>query len=159
MITIGINPDNLKEEIELIKEVFNKLGSKIVWKIVLTLSENGGAMTETEIAHKLNKNNCSNLSPHINFLLAINMLKSENDNEQLTKGTRVYLNERYNGKRGYTIILDGVFDNMTTEEFKEKYYPQKNKKRKDCEGYERCKNSVDNKNWSCANCKFFEQKL
>ena len=159
MITFGINPDNLKEEIELIKEVFNKLGSKIVWKIVLTLSENGGAMTETEIAHKLNKNNCSNLSPHINFLLAINMLKSENDNEQLTKGTRVYLNERYGDKRGYTIILDGVFDNMTPEEFEEKYYPQKNKKRKDCEDYDRCKNSVDSKNWSCANCKFFEQKL
>ena len=49
MITFGINPDNLKEEIELIKEVFNKLGSDIVWKIVLALSENGGAMTETEI--------------------------------------------------------------------------------------------------------------
>ena len=158
MITFGINPDNLKEEIKLIKKVFKKLASKIVWQIVLTLSENGGAMTETEIANELDKN-CSNLSPHINFLLAINMLKSENDNEQLTKGTRVYLNERYNGKRGYTIILDGVFDNMTTEEFKEKYYPQKNKKRKDCEDYDRCKNSVDSKNWSCANCKFFEQKL
>lgn len=158
MITFGINPDNLKEEIKLIKKVFKKLASKIVWQIVLTLSENGGAMTETEIANELGKN-CSNLSPHINFLLAINMLKSENDNEQLTKGTRVYLNERYGDKRGYTIILDGVFDNMTPEEFEEKYYPQKNKKRKDCEGYERCKNSVDNKNWSCANCKFFEPKL
>ena len=158
MITFGIKPDNLKEEIKLIKKVFKKLASKIVWQIVLTLSENGGAMTETEIANELGKN-CSNLSPHINFLLAINMLKSENDNEQLTKGTRVYLNERYGDKRGYTIILDGVFDNMTPEEFEEKYYPQKNKKRKDCEGYERCKNSVDNKNWSCANCKFFEPKL
>ncbi len=158
MITFGIKPDNLKEEIKLIKKVFKKLASKIVWQIVLTLSENGGAMTETEIANELDKN-CSNLSPHINFLLAINMLKSENDNEQLTKGTRVYLNERYGDKRGYTIILDGVFDNMTPEEFEEKYYPQKNKKRKDCEGYERCKNSVDNKNWSCANCKFFEPKL
>lgn len=158
MITFGINPDNLKEEIKLIKKVFKKLASKIVWQIVLTLSENGGAMTETEIANELGKN-CSNLSPHINFLLAINMLKSENDNEQLTKGTRVYLNERYGDKRGYTIILDGVFDNMPPEEFEEKYYPQKNKKRKDCEGYERCKNSVDNKNWSCANCKFFEPKL
>lgn len=158
MITFGIKPDNLKEEIKLIKKVFKKLASKIVWQIVLTLSENGGAMTETEIANELGKN-CSNLSPHINFLLAINMLKSENDNEQLTKGTRVYLNERYGDKKGYTIILDGVFDNMTPEEFEEKYYPQKNKKRKDCEGYERCKNSVDNKNWSCANCKFFEPKL
>lgn len=158
MITFGIKPDNLKEEIKLIKKVFKKLASKIVWQIVLTLSENGGAMTETEIANELDKN-CSNLSPHINFLLAINMLKSENDNEQLTKGTRVYLNERYGDKRGYTIILDGVFDNMTPEEFEEKYYPQKNKKRKDCKGYERCKNSVDSKNWSCANCKFFEQKL
>ena len=121
MITFGIKPDNLKEEIKLIKKVFKKLASKIVWQIVLTLSENGGAMTETEIANELGKN-CSNLSPHINFLLAINMLKSENDNEQLTKGTRVYLNERYGDKRGYTIILDGVFDNMTPEEFEEKYF-------------------------------------
>ncbi len=158
MITFGIKPGNLKEEIELIKMVYKKLASNVVWDIVITLSENGGAMTEAEIAKELFQS-CSNLSPHINFLLAINMLKSENDNKQLTKGTRVYLNERDDTKSGYTIILDGVFDNITTEEFKEKYYPQKSKKRKDCEGYERCKNSVDNKNWSCANCKFFKPKL
>ena len=95
MITFGIKPGNLKEEIELIKMVYKKLASNVVWDIVITLSENGGAMTEAEIAKELFQS-CSNLSPHINFLLAINILKSENDNEQLTKGTRVYLNERYN---------------------------------------------------------------
>lgn len=46
MITFGIKPGNLKEEIELIKMVYKKMASNVVWNIVITLSENGGAMTE-----------------------------------------------------------------------------------------------------------------
>lgn len=130
MLSLGIKQDSLKKEVALLKMIYKKLSSKVVWDIILCLLDNGGMMTETEIGKKLTQDN-SNLSPHINFLLAINLLQSENGNEeQLTPGTRVYINERRDYKSGYIMILSEKFDYMTPDEFEERYYPKKKKRGK-----------------------------
>ena len=161
MITLGIKHENLKKEVELLRMIYKKLSSKVVWDIILALLNEYQyiSLTETEIAKKLNQS-ASNLSPHINFLLAINMLVSEDgNNEQLAKGSKIYLNEQAN-KDGYTTILTKKFDNMSPEEFKERYYPKKKNKKtlKDCKYYMECKESKDKKSWSCDNCMYNKTK-
>lgn len=49
MLSLGIKHDSLEKEVELLKMVYRKLSSKVVWDIILCLIDNGGMMTETEI--------------------------------------------------------------------------------------------------------------
>lgn len=159
MITLGIKHKNFKNEVELLAMIYKKLSSKIVWDIILTLLDEYKeiALTETEIAKKLNMS-ASNLSPHINFLLAINLLSSEDGNrEQLTKGSKLHINELSMNKEGYTEIISQKFNNMSPEEFKKHFYPKRRNQKifKDCQSYTQCKQSQDKKYWNCENCKFY----